>query len=364
MQERSSQLVDNIYEAGAISETWPKVLQELSDLYGCTGSVLFAFGASGSHSWIASPDLKPLLEEFIRDGWSEKNQKPQRIAALNYSGFINDLDVFTPEEIDKDPVYAEFYAPRSLGWAAGTIVPTPSGDTLIFSLERAFRKGPFEDTELIALDELRPHLARAALLSSRLAMKRVEGMTMALEAVGLPAAVLQSGGKLYAANSLFQNLIPSIILDMRGRVSFANRNADSLLYETLQRLAVNGAAGQSRSIAIPRSEEQLPMIAHVAPVRGIANDIFLNSLALMIVTPVDRNTVPNAEVLQGLFDLTPAEARVARAIAEGKTVEAIALANGLSRETIRSQLAATLGKTGLKRQAELAALLGGLTIPL
>lgn len=38
------------------------------------------------------------------------------------------------------------------------------------------------------------------------------------------------------------------------------------------------------------------------------------------------------------------------------------IAFGLSRETIRSQLYAALGKIGLKRQTELVALLGGKTI--
>jgi len=43
-------------------------------------------------------------------------------------------------------------------------------------------------------------------------------------------------------------------------------------------------------------------------------DIFTQATALLVVTPVDRAAVPTAEVLQGLFDLTPAEARGAGGI--------------------------------------------------
>lgn len=359
MPKEPTSLVDEIYEAGMVSETWPNVLQLLSDRYACAGSVLFALGASGTHSWVSSPDLKPLLEEFLRDGWAELNQRPSRIAKANYPGFINDLDVFTLEEIEEDPVYANFYEKRGLGWAAGTIVPVPSGDTLIFSLERAFKKGPFEDFELIQLDELRPHLARAALCSARLSLQRAQGMTAALEIIGLPAAVLRQGGKLYAANPSFQSLIPSVLQDRLGRLTFADRGADALLDNTLQRLGTPNAVGQSRSIGIPAAEEHVPMVAHVMPVRKQANDIFSNGMALLIITPVDKRVVPAAEVLQGLFDLTPAEARVARGIAEGKSIAELALQSGLSRETIRSQLAAVLAKTGLNRQAELVSLLSG-----
>jgi DNA-binding CsgD family transcriptional regulator len=354
-----SSLVDSIYEASVAAEKWPTVLMDLSARYRGNGGVLFAFTPEGAQRWIASPDLQSQLEEFIRDGWAEINQRPARLAKLNYSGFVNDLDVFTPEEIEQDRVYSEFYPSRDMGWAAGTMIPVPSGDMLVFSFERAFRKGPFEDTELIELDALRPHLARAALLSSRLELQRAKAMTAALEMIGLPAAVLRRGGKLYAANSSFERMMPDVVQDRRVRITLSNKPADAILEDTLARLAAAGVSGQSRSIAIPASEVTLPMVAHVLPVRRAAGDIFAQSIALLIFTPVDRGAVPTAEVLQGLFDLTPAEARVARGIGEGRTIDAIALASGVSRETVRTQLAAVLAKTGLNRQAELVALLSG-----
>ena len=81
------------------------------------------------------------------------------------------------------------------------------------------------------------------------------------------------------------------------------------------------------------------------------------------MTPVNRGVVPNAEVLSGLFDLTPAEARVAREIASGETINTIAQARTLSRETVRNQLKGVLAKTGLSRQSDLAALLNGIAVP-
>jgi DNA-binding CsgD family transcriptional regulator len=78
-----------------------------------------------------------------------------------------------------------------------------------------------------------------------------------------------------------------------------------------------------------------------------------------VVTPVDRAAVPTAEVLQGLFDLTPAEARVARGIGQAETIDTLAEATGVNRETVRSQLKAVLAKTGTRRQAELGLMLTG-----
>jgi DNA-binding CsgD family transcriptional regulator len=58
-----------------------------------------------------------------------------------------------------------------------------------------------------------------------------------------------------------------------------------------------------------------------------------------------------------LFDLTPAEARVARSLASGETVGAIASARGVSQNTIRAHVRGVLEKTGCNRQVDIVALL-------
>ena len=63
--------------------------------------------------------------------------------------------------------------------------------------------------------------------------------------------------------------------------------------------------------------------------------------------------------MKSLFDLTPAEARVARDLAEGKTVADIASGAGLG-STIRSHVRGVLEKTGCNRQTDVVALLAGL----
>ena len=63
---------------------------------------------------------------------------------------------------------------------------------------------------------------------------------------------------------------------------------------------------------------------------------------------------------EGVYD----EARVARAIIVGQTVESFSSSLGVSRETVRAQLKSVFAKTGVQRQAELVALLVGKTLPL
>ncbi|MFL5282677.1 MAG: helix-turn-helix transcriptional regulator [Rhodopila sp.] len=64
-----------------------------------------------------------------------------------------------------------------------------------------------------------------------------------------------------------------------------------------------------------------------------------------------------------MFDLTAAEARVARALASGEVVDAIAATDGTSPNTVRTHVRSVLGKTGCHRQADLVALLNGIWSP-
>ena len=104
------------------------------------------------------------------------------------------------------------------------------------------------------------------------------------------------------------------------------------------------------------------MVVHMIPIRRSAHDIFAGSCALLVVTPVTARAAPRIELMRSLFDLTASEARVARGVAVGETLDEIASTGGVAISTVRSQLRAELQKTGCVRQAELVALLANVTL--
>jgi DNA-binding CsgD family transcriptional regulator len=84
---------------------------------------------------------------------------------------------------------------------------------------------------------------------------------------------------------------------------------------------------------------------------------------VFVLTPVAAADAPPVELVQALFDLTPAEARVARGLAGGKTVEDLATDGKVSANTVRVQVRGVLEKTGCHRQTDVVALLAGLSLP-
>jgi DNA-binding CsgD family transcriptional regulator len=61
-----------------------------------------------------------------------------------------------------------------------------------------------------------------------------------------------------------------------------------------------------------------------------------------------------------LFGLTPAEARVAKALATGTTLEDYAAAENLKLPTVKTQLREVFAKTNTRRQAALVGLLNSI----
>lgn len=354
---RLEALIDRIYEAGLIPSLWPVLLRELGAAVGGDGGFLFGV-RDGYASAVNSVEYDQVMPLFLKDGWSELDRTLPRALALNRAGFVTDYDLLSEEEIATDEVYCNFYRKHGIGYRAGTIIPMPSGDSIAIVVPRHQDRGPVPQHVVQVLDGLRPHLARASLAANRLGFEQARAQVEALQALGLPGAVLRAPGRLFAANGLFEALMPSMFQDRAQRVTVTDVAADALFAQALDTLALAGSR-TVKSIPVAATASHVPMVLHVIPVRGSARDVFTQAVVLLVVTPVDRAVVPTAEVLQGLFDLTPAEARVARGIGQAETVDALADATGVNRETVRSQLKAVLSKTGLSRQQELVSLLAG-----
>jgi len=180
--------------------------------------------------------------------------------------------------------------------------------------------------------------------------------------LGVPALVLNETGKVLAANPLIEALTGFVRWRALDKVSLKDKGADQLLRDALATIG-SESRPDVRSFPACDGEAGATMVVHVIPIRLSARDIFLRCFAVLMLTPMTRPQAPPVELVQSLFDLTPAEARIARSLATGKTMTAIASEGGVSRETVRTQVRRVLTKTGCERQAEVVALLSGITRP-
>lgn len=346
--------IDDIYEAAFVPEHWRSVCEQLAQEVDSYSASLITNDENQSFYWVSSPNVQLDMERFSQSPLRFQNVRPARHLAKSPFSYMRDIDLMTEEEIACDPIYAEFLRPLGLGWTVGDIFQEPSGHTIIFDLIRESAAGPHTTMHVARLNELRPHLARAATLSSRLQFERINAAVQALALVGLPAAVLTSGGKVLAANGLLERLKPQISITAYDKLTFGSATTIERFADALAR---GKATIRSRGCSFPLAPTAVspPAVLHLVPVCGNARDLFTRAAFFMIVSTSDRSNVLECETLQGLFDLSPTEARVARSLAIGNDVTATAREFGIAIETARSHVKSILSKCGMNRQADLIA---------
>ncbi|MFY9291245.1 MAG: helix-turn-helix transcriptional regulator [Methylorubrum rhodinum] len=347
-------LIDRAYEAAFFPELWPAILDEIGARSGSASGALQIIKAGHPPLWAATDAIRATLSDFIASGLWRTCERPAAVAVHDHAGFVHTLDLLTPVQIARDPVIPRLEQ-IGLGAQLATLIAMPSGEAVGLTFERRLDKGRHPPEAVTVLDGLRPHLARSALIAARLGLERARAAVATLEALGLPAASLAFSGRVLATNGLLDET-PEVMPAAHGRLVLAHAPADALLRAALDASERSGAA---RSIPVPGAPERPPAIVHVVPVRGAANDVF-GGTTLLVVTPVGMDgNVPDLALLRGLFDLTPKEARLAAALAGGRSLKEAAAGESLRLNTARSYLERILHKTGTHQQSQLVALIKG-----
>jgi DNA-binding CsgD family transcriptional regulator len=348
-------IIDRIYESAFLPEFWRKSLRELAEIAGAVTGWMFVAGSAEPRFTASSALAAERIAPVLASGAADKSERLKKLFAARHHGFLREIDLYSEKELDEDEFYRKYIRSIGFGYCASTALTLPTSERVVLTLEREYVRGPVEPATLEHLDALRPHLARALLLAARLQLERARATGQTLAALGLPALVLDAQGKVLAANSLVERLPDFLMWRALDRVSLTDRLADQLLRDAISTIEM--PQGGVRSFPVRHAESGTAMVAHLIPIRLSARDVFLRSAAALVLTPVTAPQAPPVELVQSLFDLTPAEARVARSLAGGETVDSIASVQGVSQNTVRSHIRGVLEKTGCNRQADVVSLL-------
>ena len=353
---QSDSLEDRIYEASVLPEFWPGVLQQMSRITDSVGSVLLSVRGEDIRYMVCTPAFQRDVEAFFT-AFPGVNERMRRLLAVQRAGFVSDADVFSPEERESVPIFREFLTPRGYGNGIATVILLPSGELILFHSEGRHANGNLPAGSVAALDALRPHLARSALISARLSFERARTAVETLSGLGLAACAVSPSGAVLVANEAFGTEETYWTTRGGGRLALHDRRADRQMQETLSALASDQSV---RSVALAGQPGSPPAVLHAVPIRRAAHDLFGHAAAILVLTKGSTTPMQSTPLLQALFDLSAVEADIAARIAAGQTVDDIAIAAGRSAHTVRNQLKSVLAKTGCSRQADLARLLAQL----
>jgi PAS domain S-box-containing protein len=173
-----------------------------------------------------------------------------------------------------------------------------------------------------------------------------------LQRLGMPAAVLHTDGHVLYANPLLTTLRCQFVLK-GSRIELAHAAENDQFVRALAAMDGETDSPSGRTIPVAATDEHPPLAYSLVRMTGITG----GTLAVLVVTAIGALGVPPTELVERLFALAPAEARVAALIASGASPRQAAIELGLSEGTVRTTLKHVFAKTGVSRQSTLAALL-------
>ena len=171
-----------------------------------------------------------------------------------------------------------------------------------------------------------------------------------------------------------------MLLDQDGQVIYINENGEQLLSGdvTIRGGRIASFAHQATMVfdrelyafkrsrpsiilkplmPLPRRGDQRPLLVFALRVSAISKDLFSRRQIILKFIDLDVHPQPSESVLCRYFALSAAEARLAKGIATGKSLDVLANELNITTQTARQELKAVFAKLKVHRQPELVALL-------
>jgi DNA-binding CsgD family transcriptional regulator/PAS domain-containing protein len=357
-------LVDLIYDAALEPALWNNVLRALGDRIGgnCGWiSQINKVDGSGANAedWVYGIDPvagTAYAEYFFRLNPFGTNAESMRRWTPSISTFESEMP---REALRRTEFGADFLRPQDISSCVmirlARLDATSSAE---MNINCSFRRDRFDDADIEFVRALHPHMFRAFGLGRRLAAER---LTAAAEGSADAVFVLDENGRVQRLNAAAKLMSrrPDALRVIGGRLCADNADVARRLDGMIRRaLTGDGDARGGGTLALATPAGPRPIQVTVSPVnaeRALPHRV--GRAAIVCATDLNAPTALRGERLQALFGLTPAEIRVALAIAEGESPAVAAERFGVSFQTVRNQLTRVYDKTATRGQADLAGLI-------
>ncbi len=355
-------LIPTIYDAALDPGLWATVMQHCADLVDSHCGLMWWQNLNDHSGQAVTYGLDPGVMSQYFALYAPPEKFRRRVVAVPIGEIECDRDIMPRQEFEKSEFYNEFLKKQLDASAIMTSVLWRNRENVVpFTLCRGTTRPEFEADDKRAMAAIVSHLTRAFQISFQM-------------------GTLQAQSE-QATELLDRNVNGILIVDFKGKVLFANARAEELLRrgdcicagtdgirsasqsitDRLRTAVARAAKGEDGgAIAVPQADGGM-LYALIAPCRPEQSWLRVSEPRVLILLR-DTETRPalRPAYLQSIFDLSPAEARVAVKLCQGLDLARVAQALSISRNTARVHLNAILAKTGTHRQAELMRRLAGI----
>ncbi len=358
-------VVGQAYRAATEPEVWADALNGVARVVDATVVALVAH---------RMPSGRGLIQESVGLDPAMTSDYERYYAARNIwvlAGRPRPGVVFTGEELVSDSALlrSEFYNdhlhPYDYRYSIGTTLLHDEALMAFLAVGRPHHAEPFGDPEKRVLSLFVPHLRNAVRL--RRFVDALEARASAigeiLDRLEVGVVLLGRGGRAVFANATAREIAQAhdgFTIDASGLRGATSNQTEAL--GALVAMATDDSKAPGHRvggrIALARTSGARSYSVLVAPLspKNVGFEVD-GAVAVAFVADPDRALHSPADSLRALYALTPAEARLAIQLAQGRSLHGAADELQITLHTARSQLKAVFAKCGVSRQAELVQLL-------
>ena len=349
-------VADQFYAAAAGLADWESALASLADATGSRAGQLIGLGAPAVLMNRVSGMPQELHEEFVAINGGDPAVNRRVAAGINAPLLktLSEEDFASPEELARDPHYADFCARYDIPNICLTTLVRSDDRVVGLSVLRSKKQGAIDRDNRRIFAALAPRIQGAVQVRMTLEAQGARTLATGFEAAGIAAFIVDSQGAALSSTA------QAIEFAARGSHVTLKRNIVGAVLHA-DDLRLRGAIAQAdkpgavpQALTVSAIDGRQPLLVDILPLPREAEALGFRATALIVVGLPDAGRQRGSALLRSAFTLTAAEADVIAALvgSEGD-IESVASARGVSVGTIRNQMKSIYSKLGVRRQAEL-----------
>jgi len=361
-----SDLVRLVYLGATEAMPWQSLVAEIGSIMRANWVTFVLRPPDGARSGLAlvwEPGHPArIATTYLRHGYALDlfvNLPPDHVLSLD--------ETVDESELKQGEFYKQFLEPGDIGQMLGVDFRTAENIDCHFRLCRPERGERFSDQNRALVQMLLPHLKLAVDLHSQRDVMETERALYAgaVDRMLVGMVILDETGQIMKTTMVATDILKEGdgLNLAHGAIKAIYQPENRKLQEIIRRALATAAKwepGVVEAIAItrPSGRAKLGLIVRGIPLNVWSEGKRRPSVAVMLRDP-ERKSVASQEILQDLFDFTPAEANLALLMTNGLALEEAADELNIRKNTARSQLRSIFSKTGVTRQTMLVRLILG-----
>lgn len=363
--EDFSELLQSLYAGPLESVPWHSFLNALKKHTAADGAVLILRHPSASDLGAIVTVGFPELDGSHATPYSENFYSMDPFVNLPADTVVTMDEMIGYDQLIESDFYQLQLEPSNILHLLGIDIREKKGLKASLRLSRGKQRQPFGDAERELCTRLIPHLQQAISIHARINHIESERLLYAstMGQLSVATVLLNENRQVISTNKIADALLADKdgVKLQRGELKITPASRHQAFLERIDHALANQhqtTPAMIEALAVPRpsGKQAYGVIVRPVPRNEWAEEQSTPTVAIFIRNP-EQTVIASEKMLTQLFELSPAEARLALQIANGLSLDEAVDVLCISRNTGRAHLRSIFSKTGISQQTQLVSLI-------